>query len=339
MQTPFFLVYRGTSSAITRHGIGIQTNTGSNLMIQATDLHSTRCMPAYSGRIFQNRCHEQSRSLSIRNAPARIASVLRTAMLFLAAAAAAACTTAPPEIQNPEDPDGTTVTLYFSDFQAQHVLPETRTLESPESSNALLLEIVEALVAGPQAAYSSSIFPPTTRVLSAILDDGTARVDFSADVTRMAGSAAETMAVRSLVYSLTDLPQVQRVQILIDGGTTQTLGGHLSIDEPFVRERLLYVSVPIFIDERRAAWLQERASAGDEEALLHTDPLTAARWEARMVGFTGDDAFALVAEDSAEGLALVHVTRPNGSRYALTLIQPAERGRQGIWMLQETQPL
>lgn len=331
------LVYRGTPSAITPHGI--RTNTESNLMTRTKEFHSTQCVPARSSWISRERCNEQGISRPVPNTPTGIASALRTALLFLAGAAAAACTTATPEIQAPQDHDGTTVTLYFSDFQAQHVLPETRTLESPASSNALLHEIVEALLAGPQAPYSAGIFPQTTRVLSATLDDGTARVDFSADVTRMAGSAAEMMAVRSLVYSLTDLPRVQRVQILIAGGTTQTLGGHLSIDEPFTRERLLYASVPIFIDERRASWLQERVAAGDEEALLHTDPLAAARWEARMVGFTGEDAFALSTVDSVAGMALVHVTRPNGDRYALTLIQPAERGRQGVWMLQGTQPL
>ena len=43
------------------------------------------------------------------------------------------------------------------------------------------------------------------------------------------------MLVGSIVDTLTEFPEVQNVQILIDGAKVETLSGHMDLSEPLAR--------------------------------------------------------------------------------------------------------
>ena len=43
------------------------------------------------------------------------------------------------------------------------------------------------------------------------------------------------MLVGSIVNTLTEFPEVKKVQILIDGTHVETLSGHMDLSEPLVR--------------------------------------------------------------------------------------------------------
>ena len=64
-----------------------------------------------------------------------------------------------------------------------------------------------------------------------------AQVDFSADLTtkKGGGSASEILAVSAIVYTLTEFPGVERVQIMIEGKKVATLYGHMDLSEPLGR--------------------------------------------------------------------------------------------------------
>lgn len=49
------------------------------------------------------------------------------------------------------------------------------------------------------------------------------------------GSAGEIMTVFSIVNSMTELSNIKRVQFFIEGKTLESLGGHISITEPLIR--------------------------------------------------------------------------------------------------------
>lgn len=49
------------------------------------------------------------------------------------------------------------------------------------------------------------------------------------------GSLAEALILQQLVYSLTELEEVEAVQILVDGSKQESLMGHISIQEPLTR--------------------------------------------------------------------------------------------------------
>ncbi len=49
------------------------------------------------------------------------------------------------------------------------------------------------------------------------------------------GSLTEMLVLQQLLYSLTELDEVEAVQILVDGSKEVSLMGHITIEEPFTR--------------------------------------------------------------------------------------------------------
>lgn len=102
--------------------------------------------------------------------------------------------------------------------------------------NVALYAAVEAL-AGPPSDVPAIHFPAGTRVESVTLSGTTATVDLSADVTHQAGgSFGENGEFKALVYTMTAIPGIDAVQIIVQGNRMQTLpGGNLELDEPLRR--------------------------------------------------------------------------------------------------------
>jgi spore germination protein GerM len=69
------------------------------------------------------------------------------------------------------------------------------------------------------------------------LDGSTVTVDLSGEVAKSAeGGFVEAAEFKALVWTLTGLPGVSAVRVLIDGTSVATLpGGHLELDEPLTR--------------------------------------------------------------------------------------------------------
>jgi len=217
--------------------------------------------------------------------------------------------------------------LYFADWQAQHTVPETRKTE--RVGDELTAEVVvREIIAGPEDPHLNRTLPSDTRIISVEIVDKVAYVNLSEEVTAVQGSAGETMAIDSLVYSLTELTNIEQVQILIAGEKEESLSGHMALDEPMTRGPI--VTHPIFPDEERAEWLQQRVDDGEET--FRTDPVEVARFDGRMLGFEASDQFSEKNIDTDNGEAFVTVER-NGEKYLLELFQPAATGDEGIWMI------
>ena len=94
-------------------------------------------------------------------------------------------------------------------------------------------------VAGPPASVEAIRFPTGTRVDHVTLDGGAATVDLGGSVAgdHHDGSAfVESAEFKALVWTLTDLPGVSSVRVLINGNRVATLpGGHLELDQPLSR--------------------------------------------------------------------------------------------------------
>lgn len=133
---------------------------------------------------------------------------------------------------------GQRIRLYFSDKDANFLVPEYMDIQRKEPN--IIKRIVQELIKGPM---DPSLKPTMTAglsekdVLGAEVDGDTAIVNFSSNLKTMhgGGSAGETMTVYSIVDSITELPNIKRVQILIDGKKQDTLAGHMAIDEPIMR--------------------------------------------------------------------------------------------------------
>lgn len=129
------------------------------------------------------------------------------------------------------------VTLYFSDDQAMEVLPEKRTVELTEDEAQMPVEKIAVLelLKGPKDANLRKTLPPEAEPLSIEVKDGVAILDFSQEfqTKHWGGSAGETMTIDSLVYTLTEIEGIDKVQVLIEGKAIESLAGHYDWSEPF----------------------------------------------------------------------------------------------------------
>ena len=83
------------------------------------------------------------------------------------------------------------------------------------------------------------VFPIGTKVLSLRVDEkGTAYADFSKELTKKGqGSYGEMMICYAIANTLTEFPEIKRVQILIEGKKVTTISGHMDVEEPLIRNK------------------------------------------------------------------------------------------------------
>lgn len=63
--------------------------------------------------------------------------------------------------------------------------------------------------------------PEGTQVIGMTIRDGLAKVDFNANFLQSSDEAAERNAINSVIYTLTEFPSIEQVQILVDGKTLE----------------------------------------------------------------------------------------------------------------------
>lgn len=136
-------------------------------------------------------------------------------------------------------PEGSrTVTLYFAGADEPVIVSEPREVAVGRHLDEQLRQVVDALIAGPEGEEAVSAIPPETRLLSVMVDtdSGTVYLDFSNELVAAhpGGSSAEYCTVASIVRTVGEnFPEVQKVQILVDGSQIETIAGHIRADEPF----------------------------------------------------------------------------------------------------------
>jgi len=102
---------------------------------------------------------------------------------------------------------------------------------------------LEELLRGEVPRGCDRPLPPGTELLGIGLADGLATVDFGEHLRAgfQGGSDNEQVTVYSIVNTLTSLPTIDRVQILIEGERVSTIGGHHDISGPLAFDDELVV--------------------------------------------------------------------------------------------------
>jgi spore germination protein GerM len=146
----------------------------------------------------------------------------------------------------PEKPEGVTVvpegsrtvTLYFAEKENEALAPETRLVAIGKDFTEQVEQVVKALVDGPKEAGVSTI-PAGTRLLDAFYNPETATVylDFSSEIVAAhpGGSSAEYYTIAAIIRTVSEnFPEVQAVQILVEGLQVGTIAGHIDAYKPFL---------------------------------------------------------------------------------------------------------
>ncbi len=126
-------------------------------------------------------------------------------------------------VENPGDSINstaqTTLTLYFASSDGFGLKKETRTVHY--SSNISMDKlVVEQLLAGPKTSGLQGIIPSGTRLVTVSTVDGICYVSLSENFKNQNPEISEAVVLYSIVNSLTELPDVDKVQISINGDTT-----------------------------------------------------------------------------------------------------------------------
>ena len=125
--------------------------------------------------------------------------------------------------------------LYFSDSQAMYLVPEKRKISQIPS---LTRQVVNELIKGPENSDLYPTIPEGTQINEVYIADDIAYIDLSEEIfeNHPGGSSGELMTVYSIVNTLTEIPPINGVQILVGGNEMKSLVGHIDISMPLLRD-------------------------------------------------------------------------------------------------------
>lgn len=123
---------------------------------------------------------------------------------------------------------------------SEKLLPEKITMA--DNGKSMPENALNALVATkPQDARMDDVVPIGTKVLGLRIDaNGTAYADFSEEIAKKTqGSYSEMMMCYAIANTLTEFPEIQRVQIMVEGRKVVSLSGHMDLEDPLTRNESL----------------------------------------------------------------------------------------------------
>ena len=142
----------------------------------------------------------------------------------------------PPAPVNSGDPKVKAKMFWGSREQDGTLAPVTVVLPLSPDPALRAKQILNTLLAGPVDPEARTLPPDAALLAFYILPDGTGIADFSEGLATgiPSGIQSEQLAVDSITRTLqANLPQVQRLKILIHGQEVDTLAGHLDLTQTF----------------------------------------------------------------------------------------------------------
>lgn len=130
-----------------------------------------------------------------------------------------------------------TVTLYVADDAAGALHPHSAQIPLPSGRQQRAEELLRALVRIYQQPGAAHPLAPDSDIRSVYLvNSGAAVIDLNAAFAdqHRSGILSEQLTINSLVETLAvNVPAIQRVNILVEGKTRETLAGHADLTDFF----------------------------------------------------------------------------------------------------------
>ena len=133
------------------------------------------------------------------------------------------------------EPKELMVNVYYPRSDGTGLVAVRRTVSTEKDDK--YTAAMKSLLTGTKEKGQTNVFPKKAKLRSIVVKDGIATVDFSKELQTnfSGGSTGEEMLIGSIVNTLTDFPEVQKVSILIDDSAVETLSGHMDLSEPLTR--------------------------------------------------------------------------------------------------------
>lgn len=155
--------------------------------------------------------------------------------------------------QDPElnDENSWELVFYCIDKSTNLLVPITIAIPKKEG---IARAVVEELVLGSSLSKRVAMYgfemplPQRTEVLGISIRDGTARVDLSDEILTFRNDRHEHLGITSLVFTLTQFPTIERVQLAVNGQILQTLIYDTYVKVPMDRSIGVNISVNDGVD-------------------------------------------------------------------------------------------
>lgn len=135
------------------------------------------------------------------------------------------------------------INIYYFDPKSLELIPEEREFSFYKwkllfKKDEIVKEVLMELIKGPRNSKLKTPIPLGTRILGVSIKKDIAYVNFSKELKKNhpGGSLGEILTIYSIVNTLTELPFIKKVQILIDSAIIESLAGHMDISEPLERD-------------------------------------------------------------------------------------------------------
>lgn len=128
------------------------------------------------------------------------------------------------------------VALYFVEVTPTDFLLKKVVRQVPYVPNPVMA--LRELLQGPYPTDElEPSIPVGTRLLGLEITGDLATADFSRELRDNfnGGAQLESLLVTAIVNTLTEFEQIKRVQILLEGEQVESLGGHVTVDQPLLR--------------------------------------------------------------------------------------------------------
>jgi len=136
--------------------------------------------------------------------------------------------------------DRVPIHLYFINSSNSKLALEVRYIpidEAKKSADQLATTIVKELIRGPKGNLKAPICSDTTLHSDVAIANGVATVDFNRNFIEKNSNdkQAEQLVIYSIVNSLTELREIQKVRFLVEGKPSPNFRGGFKFDAPFPR--------------------------------------------------------------------------------------------------------
>lgn len=151
----------------------------------------------------------------------------------------------PTLIESPEDDQNLRNTvLYYKDDKG-FLVPVMRKIPWPEGKG-IAKATMRALVDNPANRQDMEniglvpVLPANTEIIGMSINEGICKVDFTADFMNYGSKQDEVAITKAVIYTLTEFPTIDTVQIMIEGKRPGALTYGLDISSPLARKDINY---------------------------------------------------------------------------------------------------
>lgn len=126
--------------------------------------------------------------------------------------------------------------LYFPKSDFSFIAIESAKVKNVVDISEFATLAIKRYIQGPLTPELERILPLSTKVRKVTLSEGMLTVDFSGEAQSLSvGAEGEEVMMQSLLWTLTEIPGVRKVRILVGGKQVDSLGGHIAVIDPLTR--------------------------------------------------------------------------------------------------------